>query len=177
MGAKKYARAWPSDLENKSDFNNKGEGAASLPLAFIKDKKKMADKNFIVTIEKDNDGTFIAYNVDESPYTLIGRGGTVKEAKADFMNSIQEVKVIEEEREGAAAPILSAAPVFKFDLSSLFEYYSMLNVSAFARYLGINETLMRQYKKGNTYISDAQLQKIENGIHQLGTDFLGLRLV
>lgn len=53
----------------------------------------------------------------------------------------------------------------------------MLNVSAFARYLGINETLMRQYKKGNTYISDVQLQKIEDGLHRLGADFLGLRLV
>ena len=51
----------------------------------------MADKEFIVTIEKDNDGTFIAYNVDKSPYTLIGRGGTVKEAKADFLHSMQEV--------------------------------------------------------------------------------------
>lgn len=137
----------------------------------------MTDKNFIVTIEKDNDGSFIAYNVDESPYTLLGRGGTVKDAKADFLHSVQEVKASEEEREGAAAPILSAAPVFKFDLSSLFEYYSMLNVSAFARYLGINETLMRQYKKGNTYISDVQLQKIEDGLHRLGADFLGLRLV
>lgn len=137
----------------------------------------MTDKNFIVTIEKDSDGTFIAYNTDASPYTLIGRGGTVKDAKADFMNSVQEVKASEEEREGAAAPILSASPVFKFDLSSLFEYYSMLNVSAFARYLGINETLMRQYKKGNTYISDLQLQKIEDGLHRLGADFLGLRLV
>ena len=137
----------------------------------------MTDKNFIVTIEKDSDGTFIAYNTDASPYTLIGRGSTVKDAKADFMNSMQEVKASEEEREGAAAPILSASPVFKFDLSSLFEYYSMLNVSAFSRYLGINETLMRQYKKGNTYISDLQLQKIEDGLHRLGADFLGLRLV
>ena len=83
----------------------------------------MTDTNFIVTIEKDSDGTFIAYNTDASPYTLIGRGGTVKEAKADFLHSMQEVKASEEEREGAAAPILSAAPVFKFDLSSLFEYY------------------------------------------------------
>lgn len=137
----------------------------------------MKINNFIVTIEKDNDGTFIAYNVDESPYTLLGRGATVKEAKADFANSIREVKASEEERKGAAAPILSAAPVFNFDLSSLFDYYSMLNVSAFARYLGINETLMRQYKKGNTYISDVQLQKIEDGLHRLGSDFLGLRLV
>ena len=44
----------------------------------------MKDNFFIVTIEKDKDGTYIAYNVDESPYTLIGRGATVKEAKADF---------------------------------------------------------------------------------------------
>lgn len=137
----------------------------------------MKDNFFIVTIEKDKDGTYIAYNVDESPYTLIGRGATVKEAKADFANSMQEIKESEEEREGAAAPILSAAPAFRFDLSSLFEYYSMLNVSAFARYLGINETLMRQYKKGNIYISDVQLQKIEDGLHRLGADFLGLRLV
>ena len=137
----------------------------------------MKDKFFIVTIEKEKDGTYIAYNVDESPYTLIGRGATVKEAKADFANSMQEIKESEEERGGAAAPILSAAPAFRFDLSSLFEYYSMLNVSAFARYLGINETLMRQYKKGNTYISDVQLQKIEYGLHRLGADFLGLRLV
>ena len=137
----------------------------------------MKDNKFLVTIEKDSDGTFVAYNVDESPYTLIGRGATVKEAKADFANSMQEVKASEEEREGAAAPILSTVPAFSFDLSSLFEYYSMLNVSAFARYLGINETLMRQYKKGNIYISDVQLQKIEDGLHRLGADFLGLRLV
>ena len=137
----------------------------------------MAYNDFLVTIEKDSDSTFIAYNVDESPYTLIGRGATVKEAKADFLKSMEEVKASEEERKGAAAPILSAVPVFSFDLSSLFEYYSMLNVSAFARYLGINETLMRQYKKGNTYISDVQLQKIEDGLHRLGAEFLGLKLV
>lgn len=137
----------------------------------------MAYNNFLVTIEKDSDSTFIAYNVDESPYTLIGRGATVKEAKADFLKSMEEVKASEEERKGAAAPILSAVPVFSFDLSSLFEFYSMLNVSAFARYLGINETLMRQYKKGNTYISDVQLQKIEDGLHRLGAEFLGLKLV
>ena len=60
----------------------------------------MKDKFFIVTIEKEKDGTYIAYNVDESPYTLIGRGATVKEAKADFANSMQEIKESEEERGG-----------------------------------------------------------------------------
>lgn len=65
----------------------------------------------------------------------------------------------------------------KFDVSSLFEYYSVLNVSAFARYLGINDALLRQYKKGGTYISEAQLKRIEDGIHALGNEFTRLRLV
>ena len=135
------------------------------------------DTRFKVSIEKQEDGTYIAYNVNGDNYTLLGTGDSVKEAKADFLNSMQAFKEMEEEEKGAAAPILNTAPDFKFDISSLFEYYSMLNVSAFARFLGINETLMRQYKKGNTYISDTQLQKIENGIHQLGAEFSKLKLV
>ena len=52
----------------------------------------------------------------------------------------------------------------------------MINVSAFARFLGINDALMRQYRKGGAYISDAQLKKIEDGIHRLGNEFSRLRL-
>lgn len=135
------------------------------------------DTRFKVSIEKQKDGTYIAYNVNGDNYTLLGTGDSVKEAKADFLNSMQAFKEMEKEEKGTAAPILTTEPDFKFDISSLFEYYSMLNVSAFARFLGINETLMRQYKKGNTYISDTQLQKIENGIHQLGAEFSKLKLV
>lgn len=61
-----------------------------------------------MTIEKDKDGTYIAYNVDESPYTLIGRGATVKEAKADFANSMQEIKESEEERGGGSYSVGSS---------------------------------------------------------------------
>lgn len=53
----------------------------------------------------------------------------------------------------------------------------MFNVSALGRYLGINDSLMRQYRKGNTPISDKQLEKIEAGIHRLGTELAALRLV
>lgn len=135
------------------------------------------DAKFKVSIEKQEDGSYIAYNTNGDGYTLIGTGETVKDAKTDFLNSMKEIKELEEEDQKISNPILSAEPEFKFDLSSLFEYFSMLNVSAFARFLGINETLMRQYKKGNTYISDIQLQKIENGIHKLGAEFSKLKLV
>lgn len=134
-------------------------------------------ERFIVSIEKDSDGTYIAYNINGDGFALIGRGNIVSEAKQDFENSMREVAESEIERNGKASEILNESPEYKFSLSSLFEYYSVLNVSAFARFIGINDALMRQYKKGNTYISEKQLKKIEDGIHRLGEEFSDLRLV
>lgn len=130
-----------------------------------------------VRIEKQNDGTYIAYNTGDEKFVIIGTGETVSEAKEDFFNSIEESMEV---YEGSGLPIpdeLKSNPVFHFDLSSLFEYFNMINVSAFARAIGINAALMRQYRKGDTYISDAQLSKIENGIHSLGNELSALKLV
>lgn len=129
-----------------------------------------------VTIEKQSDGTYIAYNTEENESSLIGTGTTVSEAKDDFFNSIQEVIETLEAMGEQVPDYLLGEPEFKFDLASFFEYYSILNVSAFARFVGINDALMRQYKKGNTYISESQLSKIEKGIHTLGQEFASLRL-
>ncbi len=135
------------------------------------------EERFIVSIEKDADGSYVAYNTNGDGFVLIGRGDTVGEAKADFAKSMEGMAESELERHGKVPGILKAEPEYKFSLSSLFEYYSMLNVSAFARFLGINDALMRQYKKGDTYISEKQLKKIEDGIHKLGAEFSSLRLV
>lgn len=130
-----------------------------------------------VAIEKQKDGTYIAYNTDGENVSLIGTGNTVSEAKDDFFNSLQEAIDACKEAGMDVPSALNEEPMFKFDVSSLFEYYGMLNVSAFARYLGINEALLRQYKQGGTYISDSQLKRIEDGIHTLGNEFARLRLV
>jgi len=131
---------------------------------------------FKVSIEKQEDGSYIAYNTNVDGYTLLGTGDTVAEAKKDFANSMSEVAEVEKERLGEVPAVFTNEPDYKFDLSSLFEYYSMINVSAFARFLGINDALMRQYRKGDTYISDTQLKKIEDGIHRLGNEFSRLQL-
>ncbi len=129
-----------------------------------------------VSIEKQSDGSYIAYNTTGEKVTLIGTGDTVKDAKEDFFNSIEEVKATYGPNE--AIPGCLSEPVdFSFDISSLFEYYNMFNVSALGRYLGINDSLMRQYRKGNTPISDKQLEKIETGIHRLASELAALRLV
>lgn len=130
-----------------------------------------------VSIEKQSDGTYIAYNKDGEHCTLIGTGNSVKEAKEDFFNSIEETKEIYHDL-GEEIPSELYDPIeFNFDISSLFEYYSMFNVSALGRYLGINPSLMRQYKKGDTPISEAQLEKIESGIHKLAVELASLSLL
>lgn len=43
-----------------------------------------------VVIERNKDGSFIAYNTDESEFMLIGTGANVEECKADFLNTIEE---------------------------------------------------------------------------------------
>ena len=45
-----------------------------------------------VNIEKQSDGTYIAYNTSGDKVTLIGTGNSVEEAKEDFLNSIKEIK-------------------------------------------------------------------------------------
>ncbi|MDR0895010.1 MAG: hypothetical protein LBN06_06890 [Prevotellaceae bacterium] len=129
-----------------------------------------------VAIEKQKDGTYIAYNV-EGEGVIIGTGNSVSEAKDDYMNSVEEVRAICIADGDNLPDTVTAKPQFKFDLSSLFEYYSMLNVSAFAKFVGISSSLMRQYKQGNTYISEKQLEKIQAGIHRLGKEFSALTLV
>jgi DNA-binding transcriptional regulator YdaS (Cro superfamily) len=44
----------------------------------------------------------------------------------------------------------------------------MFNVSKLGEYLGINPSLMRQYKSGNIYISAKKMKEIEAGINNLG---------
>lgn len=130
----------------------------------------------IVAIEKQNDGTYIAYNTECDKFTVIGSGDTIAEARDDFFNSIEEMKDTYLEHGDTVPAELLEEPVFKFDLSSFFDYYSFINVTAFAKMMGINASLMRQYKKGNTYISSSQLEKIQTFVNRMGADFQSLRL-
>lgn len=130
-----------------------------------------------VSIEKQSDGSYIAYNTTGDKVQLIGTGNTVKEAKEDFFNSLDEVLQSYDDLGDDIPEFLNEDIEFRFDITSLFEYYSMFNVSALARYLGINDSLMRQYRSGAAQISDKQLEKIEVGIHRLGSELAALRLV
>ncbi len=69
-----------------------------------------------VVIEKQDDGTYIAYNIDGEQVGLIGTGETIEEAKEDFYNSINEVKEDFTEMGHTVPSCLNETISFKIDI-------------------------------------------------------------
>lgn len=125
-------------------------------------------------IEKKTDGKYGIYT-PELEHTIIGEGNSVYEAKKDFENSLSEmIKSYEGEILPDELEELSFS--FKHDISSLFDYFDFINVTKFAKRIGINDSLLRQYKQGHTYISEAQAKKIEKALHEVAEELLSVSL-
>ena len=129
----------------------------------------------IAIIERGKDGSYGIYTPDLEN-TISGNGVTLEAAKRDFEEAYNEV---------SDTFALMGAPLpeelkdlefeYHYDLASFYEAHPYLNVSQTARYIGINDTLMRQYRRGQ-YISEAQLRRIEEGIHNIGRELLSANL-
>lgn len=129
----------------------------------------------VALIEKGKDGTFGIHTPDINS-TIIGEGNTVAEAKADFENSVREV-LASYEGEELPKELKNIKFEYKFDVASLFDYFDWLNVSKVARKIGLNASLLRQYRQGGTYISEKQAAKIEAGLHALGAELTTVSLL
>ena len=75
----------------------------------------------------------------------LGAGASVKEAKADLMECLEEAKADYIEN---GCDIYEVDFSYQYDLQSFFEYFSFLNVTDIAKRAGINPSLMRQYARG-----------------------------
>jgi predicted RNase H-like HicB family nuclease len=127
-------------------------------------------------IEKGKDGTFGIFTPTIN-HTIIGEGNTVEEAKADFENSVQEM-ILSYTETGREIPaeLKDIEFDYKYDIASVFDFYDFINVSRFSRRVGINPSLMRQYKMGKTYISPKQKKKIEGTLHSFGRELAAIKL-
>lgn len=67
--------------------------------------------------------------------------------------------------------------VVSLDLPQFFEYYKVINAKVLSSRIGINNTLLSQYVNGNKKPSEKQVQKILNGVRELGRELAGLELV
>ena len=119
-----------------------------------------------VVIEKNKTGLFSAFMEDDLPnFALNGQGYTVEEAKNELNCAYSEIKELLTE-EGKTVPELEFE--YRYDIPSLFSEFNMINISGFAKSIGINSGLMRRYVCGETYASENQLRRIESGVRALG---------
>lgn len=126
-------------------------------------------------IEKGKDGTYSVYTAGIGA-VIVGEGATVAEAKADFELALQEYHAFYKEKGEEAPEDFSEGFVYKYDIASVFNYFDFINVSKFAKRAGINSSLLRQYKAGDTYISESQAQKIQQAFREVGAELSAISL-
>lgn len=117
-------------------------------------------------IEKGNDNFYTIYTEGGIPgYGIGGCGESVAEAKNDYMTCIEEMREIAHE-DGRDFPD-NIEVEFRYDIPSFFNYFDWINISAFAKQAGINESKMRAYKAGISTASEKTLIKIRNTISNM----------
>jgi predicted RNase H-like HicB family nuclease len=114
---------------------------------------------------------------EDFPFTSYG--DTINAAKAD-MEEILKTMLAFYKEEGKPVPASinngHLEFVYHYDIASIFKHFGVLDASAFAKRIGMNASLLRQYKTGKTLASSKQKEKIEKGLHELGKELLALRL-
>ncbi len=111
-------------------------------------------------IEKGSDNFYTIYTVEDVPgFGINGCGESVAEAQKDYMTCIDEMREIASE-EGKFFPD-DIEVEFRYDIPSFFNYFDWINISAFAKQAGINESKMRAYKAGIASASEKTLEKIK----------------
>ncbi len=133
-------------------------------------------KKVIAIIEKGKDGSYGIYT-PKLKNTIIGEGNTVEEAKADFLIGYQEmVDTYKEDGKPLPKELQDIEFTYQYDLAAFYEAHPYLNVRQVANFIGINDGLMRQYRRGQ-YISETQIMRIQNGIQSIGKELAGTVLV
>lgn len=128
----------------------------------------------IAIIEKGSDGMFSVRSEQHFGNNYFGGfGETVAEAKDDFLASVRESSD-EVESNGELVPDYQIS--FRYDLPSFFGDFDFINASRFAKYAGINESKMRQYKSGIAYPGEKTTKKIVNAIHRIGAELSSVSL-
>ena len=101
-----------------------------------------------------------------------GYGATAREAIEDCFTNLQEYKEMAAEK-GETFPDVEFD--FRFDVGSFFDYYP-IDVTAFARYIGMNASALRQYVTALREPKRETIEKIREGIDKLSRD-LGQNLM
>lgn len=116
-------------------------------------------------IEKGTDGGFSIYTHEIAG--VIGSGMTELEARDDFEEVLAEQIEYYKEIHNEVPEWENAEIEYRYDLSAFFMAYPFINVTQFAKTIGINPSLMRKYKQGIATASANQRAIIQDKLHAL----------
>lgn len=127
-----------------------------------------------VVVEKTNTG-FSAYAKEIDGLTTVGN--SISEIKENF-NEVLQYHVEYLQEQGEKVTINDFDMVYQIDLEQVFEYFSVINKSAFAeKYTNLNQSLFRQYTKGLATLSSDKMLEITRGLHKLADELSDLTIV
>lgn len=133
-------------------------------------------KRIEAIIERAKDGTFSVFCATEM---FNGMGDTAEAAKLDMRRQMDFFKKSAIE-DGFSYPDFLNEEfdiVYKFDTESLLEYYSgILSLSGLEKVTGIHQKQLWNYLHGKSKPRKAQVEKIEKGLHSLGSELISISL-
>jgi predicted RNase H-like HicB family nuclease len=134
----------------------------------------MSRNQIQIVIEKTADHySAYAVNVDG----VYGAGDTPEKAKQSIEKSIQLLKEYNDQQQVPKILKGNYTIQYKFDVQSLLTYFKkILTNAALERITGINQKQIHHYAKGLKKPKPAQTKKIENALHNLGKEFLAVKL-
>ena len=118
-------------------------------------------------VERTRTG-YSAYSVKYPVYTV---GSTLEQLKAKMLDALN--LYLEEKQK----PITEKDLKITLDLPQFFEFYKVINAKAFSERIGMNQSLLAQYIKGNKKPSRIQSQRILKGVQQIGNELAAIRFL
>nr|DAW68823.1 MAG TPA: Helix-turn-helix XRE-family like protein [Bacteriophage sp.] len=134
-------------------------------------------KTVDVIIERGSDGTFDANmeTYSDLEFGLLGQGKTVEEAKADLMNSYNEIKEIFAEQ---GKEVEDLRFEFKYDIPSFLQYYAFaFTLAGVERITGVSQGQLSHYINGVRKPSEKTARKIQERIHEFAKNLSQVRFV
>jgi len=124
-------------------------------------------KKIVFIVEKTCDG-FSAYAENDN-IPAATSADTMAELRTnivDAYNSVAEIKNLQE--------VTIDDINIQLDLPQFFDYYNVINASALGIRIGMDKTLLSQYINGHKKAGPKQMQRILDGIKQLGSELSSL---
>lgn len=120
-----------------------------------------------IIVERTKKG-YSAYAEKHPVYTV---GKSLEELKANMLEALN----LYFKKEGK--PVTGKDLKITLDLPQFFEFYKVINAKALSERIGMNQSLLAQYIKGNKKPSPTQTRRILKGVQQIGSELAAIRFL